>query len=56
MASQRPKTVFGAAPVGRFTPETLAEFINLLEQYHVKEIDTAYVYVCFFNIRKETIQ
>lgn len=37
--------IFGAFPMNTYTPETRVEFLNLLEEYGVKYIDTAYSYV-----------
>jgi aryl-alcohol dehydrogenase-like predicted oxidoreductase len=39
--------VFGTASLGRLSAETGKEMLDICEKHGVREIDTAYIYVCF---------
>jgi hypothetical protein len=46
MAYQKPTIVYGTAGVVAFSTEVLDQMLNTLEKHNVKELDTAFVYVC----------
>jgi hypothetical protein len=46
MAHQKPTIVFGVAGIIAMSDEVLSGMFSALEKHNVKEIDTAFVYVC----------
>lgn len=55
MAYQKPKVVFGTGGVGWMSKETLSDMLSTLEDYRVKELDTAAIYVLFPRIISQHI-
>jgi hypothetical protein len=45
MASSPVKIIFGGGGIGRYPRQTGRQFLEILEEHDVKEIDTAFVYV-----------
>jgi hypothetical protein len=45
MAASPVKIIWGGGGVGRYPLEKGKQFLDILEQYGVKQIDTAFVYV-----------
>ena len=46
MAHSAPTVVFGTAGIAALSTETLNDMLSVLEKHHVKELDTAFIYVC----------
>jgi hypothetical protein len=47
MAHSKPTIVFGTAGVLALSTEDLNSMLSTLEKHNVKNLDTAYIYVCF---------
>jgi hypothetical protein len=45
MAATPVKIVWGAGGMGRYPLETGQKFLEILEKYNIKDIDTAFTYV-----------
>ena len=46
MADSAPTIIFGAAPVAQVGDEEIKKWLSVLRDHNVKDIDTAYYYVC----------
>ena len=40
------RILFGTHPISGWSRETQEKFLAVLQEYHVKDIDTAHIYVC----------
>jgi hypothetical protein len=47
MVHSAPAIVFGTAGISSLDTETAKGIVGVLEKHNVKELDTAYVYVCY---------